>query len=47
MQKCAVINSKSSFKTQKLTLAKLLKKGLTKDPMENQYNFSKYKQTVK
>lgn len=47
MQKCAEINSKNSFKTQKLTSAKQVKKGLTKDPTENQYNFSKYKGMVK
>lgn len=47
MQECVEINSKNSFKTQKPTSARQVKKGPTKDPTENQYNFSKYKGMVK
>ena len=43
MQKWGEINSKSSFKTHKLTSVKSDNKELTRDLMENQYNSSKYK----
>jgi len=47
MQKCAVINSRNSFKTQKLTSVKLLNKRLIRNRMEKQSNSSIYKEMDK